>query len=1113
MKNYTSLQNYTTYSILSGVFTPEKWIKQAKELGYTSLGISEKNTIASWVEFDKGCRKEDIKPLFGMEVLIVPKLYSKNASEKRIPVILYVKDEEGYKNLLNLIFFSQTKPVITGKDEDLVVESEGGFYYKPRIDLLKLSAHSKGLSCIFTTESLKPFKRKDKEGFTRTVGLLISDLRNMFKEDFYIAANPVSDFEESSKLSEVAKEDELILSNNAHYTKKSEHNLYEVIRMIAANQNIREHKDRDIENGYLLPKDCFVDILEEDFIERIDKNFKRFVDSHNYQITYGEVHMPKLFVEESLEVDMFNWIVDGFKKRFAPELDASKIKTYDDLYSFSNRYPQNHLNKGETEDMLETLDVYVDRLKYELGVIESMGFLNYMHIVKTFCDYVDSQGEHRGYSRGSAGGSLVSFCLKITEIDPIRHHLSFERFLNPDRLAVPDIDLDFSMEARDTLKAWIVEQYSKNNYALIGTYARFKVKSAIKKVASAYSYGIPANDGKIVSYDPFTVDRFLDVTGVAQSSRGQKELDEMLENENFKEFYDTHSNWIDNIIMPLQETIANRGIHACGSVITPEHLKDSLPVIWSSKDGFYVTQFAKEEVEDVGYPKFDLLGVDAVSILAKARQLVKEIHGVDIPDIDDIPLDDELALSLYQKSETDGIFQLNSVLNKLFAEKLNPTHFNDISSAFALERPGPRDQGSDLRFADKKNGRIPISFDHDDLIPVLDDTYGELVYQEQMMRAAIVLADFSGAESDHLRKACGKKKLKDMKKWESVFMERCQAKGYEQDFLDLFWAKMVSFSEYAFNKSHSDGYAKLAYHQLYVKARYPREYTCAVLTYTPKDIKKPSNIYKVREAMEISGVKFIFPNVRAFAKGFEPADDGESIHWPLGAIAGVGEKAVNELCKYGRKGFIDQTHMMQETIYKKTPIDMRVWKALINAGFFSEYGTPSEIMDEYIEYSNANKMRKKKPFGYDSHDTYYWLTKQNESYKMQIRPWKEVYKDKFGSKIFKTQGFKFNKKMAGKKLFIGGLVESVTRRKDKNGNSWAKVVLTDLNERYTVNFWSKYWQNIELDKKNLRVREGDLIELIGEISAWSPEDSDRVYYSINVGNRDDYVKIIERKRF
>jgi DNA polymerase-3 subunit alpha len=1087
--SFFSVQNYTTYSILSGVKEPKFWAKRAAELGYPALGICDKQTMAGIIEFQQACIEHGIKPLLGCEFLVFDyaggdKELRQN-SKKIGHLLLYVKNEKGFENLIYLNNYSH--------------DTERGFYYRPRVSMEVVAEKAEGLVCIVPSEGGVGTKFESNR-LSKMDQLL--ELSAIFGDDLYIGINPMIDSSSKYALSNqaLANDEKVpfkkIYTFDCHYPLQEEKKLYSVVRQMDNGRN-KKCLDRDIQNAYLPTLDevllrnknvnKFLD--HQDFHSALLQNMEELILKCEYQVPLGVYYMPQVQLEtDSLKGDIIKFLGNGFKLKLNPEADFKELQSLEELEKYSELYPHEHLVKSVNPERLVKIGKYIERLRYEFEIIEKMGYLDYFHIIHDICRH----NQDRGWARGSAAGSLLSYLLNITDVDPIYHDLFFERFLSVDRKDLPDIDLDFSSASIAITDEYVKNKYGVDRVAPIITYSRLKVASGIKDIARSFSYTIPNDSGDFTTYDYGNLNDQIKVPYVRQTARGEEELEERLQYENFANFYGKHSKWFNEVILPLQETVTNDGIHAAGTIITNRAHDECLPLKYNSKNSVFVSQWKDKDCEKRGYPKFDFLTIDALDVVNRARQLVEKRHGIKVPHRREIPLDDKKTIRVFNRVMTDGIFQFNTFAQRQYLQKMKPTSFDDLVAAVALVRPGPMLEEVHTEYAQVKNGERELVYDHQDLVPILEKTYGFMIYQEQMMEIVKLIGGLTAAEAEHVRRACGKKKIDDMKKWESVFKNGAFAKGYEFEMVERLWEKIVKFAEYSFNKSHSVSYTLLSWEQAYIKARWPVEYWAASLNFSSDDSSKDNSAVNIKYQAVEEGIEFIYPTIFAYSKDFEPYEEGKII-WPLNRIKGIGTKAVEDLCKGGRNSFSSIEEMFESC--DKRLLSKTVFEALITAGFFDPICKPWEAAKIYYRLRNEPV-----PYNMSHRNLFKWHKLKNEAFGMIVTPWKDIAP--FHSKIQRYPGVALSSRADGKEVFIGGYVSDLKTRKTKKGSWYGVCTLVDDGEEYRIMLWSPFWENERLDIEGKRPKIGQLVELIGKKESFN----DRPQVTIN--NPNSYVNIV-----
>jgi DNA polymerase-3 subunit alpha len=1099
----TSLQNYTTYSVFSGVGSVTEWVKQAAEYGYTSLAITDKTTMAGAVRFQTDCIKNKIKPIFGEDFNLVLDVDARNEQdEKRADAVAEVTA------LGSIILYAKTTESLTSLYQ-CNNASQRAFYFRPRIDTKLLKQYAKDLVCVIPISGVGPLLKLVNDGGELVPKYMTTllELSDIFGDDLYFSINPMSSTPELDKLNEfyINFTDNLIVSYNCHYVKRNGHKLYETVYGMEG--KVRRHLPRHVDRAFL-PRSSsdFKHSMDKDFIEGLVENTNKLADSLNAKISTGNAYMPKAIPRgKSVKADLEEMIISNFNLLIYDL--PTDVKTIDDLESvmnnYTNVYPKIHMSKGESEKENKPVSEYIRLAVDQFRFYETQGFHDYFHVGADIAGFARTRGYEASKGRGSVGSSTPAFLLGITETDAAKYNLPHSRFLNPSRAGLPDIDFDFAPSLRDEiLNEFLPSKYGVDKVVPIGAFQRLKAKACIKQVAATTAYGILDNEGNVESYSKDILDEKLD-TFIKATTRGEEEIEELVDNRQFQEFYNKHSDWFDNSIVPLLDSVSANSIHASGIIITPDPFFDSLPVWWNAGRQCFVTQWDKDDLDKVGFVKLDILSLEALQMITKCKQLIAK-RGDIPPDMANIPLDDEEALFIFYSGATGGIFQYNSALNKRFCKKAGPMDFREVYNITAVNRPGVLEVGGDEDYL-RGDMQHPLP----EVRKVLDATNGVLIYQEQMMEISRIVGDFSEAEADFLRKACGKKKVEEMVEWERIFKDRSYAKGYDVAVIDQLWDQFIASASYLFNKSHTVSYALLAYMQAYLKSRWPLEFWAAALDSAPSDKKKKdTSIYAVKYEAEDEGVKFVFPTYLAFSDQFEPSTDGK-IYWPLTKIQGVGEAAAALLTDNGkRKGFTSLDEFIdilkasrapkKKDVEKPKFVNINIVKKLINAGFFSPAGKPWEVAEIIFD-----AIGEELPYTFTSKKPYYWQTIRNSAYGFQVERWKDM--PGFSNKVRSYTYQQLDGVKDDSYIVIGGRVAEVninyTRAK---GEKYATLIVEDRQERYYIRMWGNVWNDEGLSQSGRRPRQDDLIELVVKKTTYNDKAS-LTFPSIN-----SHLKIIER---
>ncbi len=925
---FSHLHVHTQFSLLDGAAAIPNLYKKAIKDGMPALAISDHGNMFGVFEFVAEAYKNKdengkvkVKPVVGCEFYITEnrhiKTFTKEIRDKRQHQILLAKNEQGYKNLIKLTSLGFI---------------EGMYSKYPRIDKELILRYHEGLiattCCLGASVPQAILRKGEEEGENEFKWWL-----NVFQEDYYVELQRHG-MPEQDKVNEVlvrlAKKYKvkIIASNDSHYVEQDDFNAHDILLCINTGEKISTPALRD-----------FVD----DDVSVKDKRFA-FPNDQFYFKTTEE--MGKAFHDLPEALDNTNEIVDKvellsltrdillpnfpIEKRFELHTKEEKVGKFMVSAQSQNQWEYlKHLTyEGAAKRYTELTDEIKERLEFELFTIRMMGFAGYFLIVSDFIRAGRESGVFIGPGRGSAAGSVVAYCIGITNIDPIKYNLLFERFLNPDRKSMPDIDTDFDDEGRQKVIDYVVEKYGKNQVAQIITYGTMAAKSSIADVARVMDLPLPESRAltKLVPDRPGTeLKRVLHAP--MKIKDGEKSLEEKegmgsddMENvKKLREIYKDKDNILSRVLHEaerLEGSVRNTGIHAAGIIIAPQDLTELIPVATSKESSLWLTQIEGNVIEETGILKMDFLGLKTLTILKNALALIKQIHGVEI-DIDKIPLDDKKTFELYQHGSTIGTFQFESPGMQKYLRELKPDKFGDLIAMNALYRPGP--MAYIPNYIERKHGRETITYDLPEMEEYLQETYGITVYQEQVMLLAQKLAGFSKGDADVLRKAMGKKQKSVLDKMKAQFIAGATEKLLPAERLEKIWTDWEAFAQYAFNKSHSTCYAYVAYQTAYLKAHYPAEYMSAVLN-------NAGSIDKITFFMEECkrmGLKVLGPDINESLKGFAVNDKGE-IRFGLGGLKGVGEAAVESIIEERKKGgsfpnifdFIKRIN--QRTVNKKT---------------------------------------------------------------------------------------------------------------------------------------------------------------------------------------------------
>ena len=923
---FSHLHVHTQFSLLDGAASIQSLYKKAVKENMPALAITDHGNMFGAFEFvseaykhknDDGSLK--VKPVVGCEFYVVAdrtrKTFSKEQKDERYHQVLLAKNKVGYQNLIKLTSLGYM---------------EGMYSKYPRIDKGLIEKYHEGL--IATTCCIGAYVPQTvlHDGEEKAE-LEFKWWLDMFGEDYFIELQRHNMKEQeviNQTLLKFAKKYNVpvIATNDSHYTDKDDYNAHDILLCI--------------NTGEKQSTPGFDDFVNDD----LNLKNRRFKFPNDQFYFKGVDEMKTLFKDVPEAIDNTNMIVDrvevlNLKKDIL--LPAFPIPKEFQVHNDSNLNQWEflkHLTFEGARQRYGEIEAHVqERLDFELYTIKTMGFAGYFLIVSDFIKAGRDLGVFVGPGRGSAAGSAVAYCIGITNIDPIKYDLLFERFLNPDRKSMPDIDTDFDDEGRQKVIDYVVKKYGRNQVAQIVTYGTMAAKMSIKDVARVMDLPLVESNilAKLVPDKPGTeLGRVLHAP--LTSKEGEKSLEDKegygaddIENvKRLREIYngDDIRSQVLHEAERLEGSVRNTGIHAAGIIIAPDDLMNIIPVCTAKDSELLVTQIEGKIIEDAGVIKMDFLGLKTLTIIKNALEMIKQNHGVEI-EIDEIPLNDEQTYQLYQRGDTIGTFQFESPGMQKYLKELKPDQFADLIAMNALYRPGP--MAYIPQYVDRKHGREEVSYDLPEMEEYLKETYGITVYQEQVMLLAQKLAGFSKGDADVLRKAMGKKDRKTLDKMKGKFMEGAVAKGHKKDKLEKIWTDWEAFAQYAFNKSHSTCYAFVAYQTAYLKAHYPAEYMSAVLN-------NANNIEKLTFFMEESkkmGIKVLGPDINESLKGFAVNKAGD-IRFGLGGLKGVGESAVESIIEERQKNgpfkdifeFIKRIN--QRTVNKKT------LESLVYAGTF-----------------------------------------------------------------------------------------------------------------------------------------------------------------------------------
>jgi len=1040
MIKFTHLHVHTQYSILDGASDVKDLITKAKNDEMPAVCITDHGNMFGVKHFFNEAKKQGIKPIIGCEIYITNKSrFEKTGKQDRsgFHLILLAKNRKGYENLIKLVSYAWTE----------------GFYYTPRIDWELLREYHEGLiaSSACLGGEIPQAIMKNSETAGETIALQYKEL---FGEDFYLelqrhkSGDPKKNedvYDNQVKVNKVLiqisqkNNIKLIATNDAHFINAEDADAHD--RLICLNTG----KDLDDPNRMSYTKQEYFKTQEE--MNKLFEDVPEVLENTNEIV--GKI--------EDFELDQ-NPVMPEFKlpEGFDNEDDYLHHLTYEGA---KKRY-------GEIKEEVK------ERINFELSVIKNMGFPGYFLIVQDFLNAAREMGVSVGPGRGSAAGSVVAYCNKITDIDPIKYNLLFERFLNPDRISMPDIDIDFDEDGREKVLEWVVNKYGETRVAQIITFGTMAAKMAIRDVARVEK--LPLSDA----------DRLAKLVPERPGISLKKAFEEVPE---LKEAKSSDNELIKRTLKfaeTLEGSVRHTGLHACGIIIGRNDLIEHIPVCTSKDSKLLVTQFDGRYVESVGMLKMDFLGLKTLSIIKDAVENVKESHGTEV-DIANVPLDDEKTLELYSNGETTGLFQFESLGMKKHLRALKPNRFEDLIAMNALYRPGPMDYIP--TFVARKNGKEPINYDLPEMEEYLRDTYGITVYQEQVMLLSQKLAGFTKGQADSLRKAMGKKKKDLMEQLKEKFVTGCKENGHNEKTVQKIWNDWEAFAQYAFNKSHSTCYAYVSYQTAYLKAHFPAEYMAAVLSRNFTDIKKITIFMDEAKRM---GMSVLGPDINESNLKFNVNKNGD-IRFGLGAIKGVGEAAVIKIVEERKTNgpfkniydFVERVNLSQ--------VNKKNLEALATAGAFDnldnikrgQYFSLDEKENSFIEnllrYGNKyqNDQNSQQQSLFEGADTIEIakppIPANNDWQKLEkLNREKELIGVYLSAHPLDDYKFEFdnfcNAKLSefddltnirGRDLTIAGIVTEVKHSMTKTGKPFGFLTIQDYTDSYRFALFGKDYEN------------------------------------------------------
>ena len=1072
---FTHLHNHSQYSILQSTTQISNLVEKCGEYGMSAVALTDSGNMMAAFHFEsatnkynkkiklereiaekenKPFTKKEILPIIGCEFNVCQDMNNKSQKDNGSRVVLLAKNKSGYQNLIKLASIAFTS----------------GMYYVPRIDkeiLLKYKTDLIVLSGGVTGEIPNLILNVGEQQAENS----LLWWKQHFGPDFYVELNRLGiEVEDrlNTSLIELARKHEvkLVAANNSFYLNKTDAQAHDVLLCVKENQLVETEIGRGRGYRFGLENDEYYFKSSEEMVTLFKDlpeallSTKEIVEKCEHYHLERDVLLPEFDIPE----------------KFVDEKDKE-----DGGKRGENNYLRHLVYEGAKERYTEINEEIKDRIDFELKTIENTGYPGYFLIVQDFCAAAREMGVSVGPGRGSAAGSVVAYSTGITNIDPIKYDLLFERFLNPDRISMPDIDIDFDDEGRGKVIDYVIEKYGSNQVAQIITYGTMAAKSSVRDTARVMNLSLMEADRLAKLIPDISLNKLFDLEEgiLIDKLKNQEDIKRARELRKIYSGKDLSAKVLQKA-KELEGSVRNTGIHACGVIITPDDLTEFVPVATAKDSDLVCTQYDNSVAENAGLLKMDFLGLKTLTLIKDAVKYIEQTKGVKL-NPDEFPLDDELTYELFQKGETVGIFQYESPGMQKYLKELKPTEFPDLIAMNALYRPGPMDYIPS--FVKRKHGEEKIVYDLDDCEEYLKETYGITVYQEQVMLLSQKLADFTKGEADTLRKAMGKKDRKVLDKMKPTFDERAKAKGHKADKLEKIWKDWEKFASYAFNKSHSTCYAWIAYQTAYLKANYPAEYMASVLSNNMNDIKKVSFFMEESRRM---GIPVLGPDVNESNYTFAINKKG-AIRFGLGAVKGLGSAPIEEIVKIRESASFNSIFDFAKRVNHRL-CSRSVFESLIFAGGFdsldqtiqrSQYfvteGTEKKFFESVISFGKSHQEHlnsaqtsmfgegtevdlpePKIPFS-EAWSSVYRLNKEKEVL--------GVYLSGHPLDDFRIEIESFCRgdirtliemeKNEGKDLMIAAVVTSGEHRITRKGDGFGTLIIEDYNDSYKLNIFNE----------------------------------------------------------
>ncbi len=1007
---FTHLHVHSHYSLLDGLPKIDELLDYTKELGMDSVALTDHGVLYGAVEFYKKAKERGLKAIIGCEVYVANERMDQkrpNIDNKRYHLVLLVKNEKGYKNLVKLV----TKAHLEG------------FYYKPRIDENLLAKHSEGLIALSACLAGRIPRLIIAKKYEEAEKLALKYQQIFGKDNFYLELQHHPHIKEQKTVNEVLISISkkygipLVATNDTHYLRPEDAEAQDILMLIntGADPNDPERLTIKADDFSLRTPEEMAQIFKD--VPEAIENTKKIAASCNFEFELGKTKLPEFEVPNGKTPDEYikDLCSQGLKNCFGQKPDKEII----------------------------------DRLNYELSVIKQTGFAPYFLIVQDFVNWAKQKRIVVGPGRGSAPGSLVSYLLNITTVDPIKNNLLFERFLNPERISMPDIDLDFTDRRRDEVIDYVAQKYGREKVAQIITFGTMAARASIRDVGRAlvYTYSYCDRIAKMIPLG-FTLDETF------------KKVSE------FREIYETdeQAKRLIDLAKKLEGVARHASTHACGVVIGNLPLSNIIPLQRPTQnDENIITQYEMHSIEDLGLLKMDFLGLKNLTIIEDTLSRIYVLRGGKKINIEDIPLDDKETFKLLRKANTTGVFQLESDGMKRYLKQLKPTEFEDIIAMVALYRPGPMQFIPE--YIARKHKRKEIEYLHPKLRPILEKTQGICIYQEQLMQIAQHLAGFTLAEADILRKAVGKKIESLLHSQEEKFIQGMIKNGIEKEIAQKIWQWILPFASYGFNRSHSCSYAMIAYQTAYLKAHFPVEFMASLLTSEKIDVERIAIL--IEDCKKI-GIEVLPPNINESLKNFTVVPKENKIRFGLLAIKNVGENVIDVIVEEIKNNgaFKDIEDFIQRINSKN--LNKKSMESLIKTGAFDLFAERNQLLhnlERLLEWSRETQKTKmngqKGLFDGDGSNNHIKLASVAVATNFEKLSWEkellglyvsshplEDFREIFEKKTLSL--IKIKNTWINQRIKVGGIISGIKKIITRAGKPMLFVKLEDLTDKVEV---------------------------------------------------------------